>query len=85
MKRERVFTLPNIITLSRIALLPPVLYLINKGLYENLGLIFALLLIQGISDFLDGFIARKYDSVTKTGKLLDPFADKITFDFIRVS
>jgi len=38
----------------------------------------AVVLISGITDFLDGFIARKFDMITELGKLIDPVADKLT-------
>lgn len=68
---------PNLITLFRIILIPIYITVFFKGgdnyiLYS--GLIF---LLAGVSDFLDGFLARKFDLVSKTGTVLDPLADKL--------
>ena len=70
----RVKTVPNILTLIRILLLPFIVVLIVKGKFY-----FALFLfvISAITDFLDGYIARKFKSITSLGMLLDPVADKL--------
>ncbi|RUM41452.1 MAG: CDP-diacylglycerol--glycerol-3-phosphate 3-phosphatidyltransferase [Desulfurobacterium sp.] len=70
----RVKTVPNILTLIRILLLPFIVVLIVKGKFS-----FALFLfiISAITDFLDGYIARKSKSITSLGMLLDPVADKL--------
>ncbi|MCL2023069.1 MAG: CDP-alcohol phosphatidyltransferase family protein [Oscillospiraceae bacterium] len=66
---------PNVICILRIVLLIPFTLLYMEKHYMA-ALI--LLLISGISDKLDGVIARKYDMITEFGKLLDPIADKVT-------
>ncbi|GAB6075992.1 CDP-diacylglycerol--glycerol-3-phosphate 3-phosphatidyltransferase [Desulfurobacterium crinifex] len=70
----RVKTVPNILTLIRILFLPFIVVLIVKGKFS-----FALFLfvISAITDFLDGYIARKSKSITSLGMLLDPVADKL--------
>jgi CDP-diacylglycerol--glycerol-3-phosphate 3-phosphatidyltransferase len=70
----RVKTVPNVLTLIRILLLPFIVVLIVKGKFY-----FALFLfvISAITDFLDGYIARKSKSITSLGMLLDPVADKL--------
>lgn len=69
--------LPNLITLSRVLLTPLFLYFLfaNKPYFN----IFALLvfIIAAITDAYDGYVARKYASITHIGKFLDPLADKI--------
>ena len=66
--------IPNILTISRLLCCPIWLLFLYFDLY-----IYCLLLIfySGISDFLDGFIARKYNATSIIGKALDPIADKI--------
>jgi CDP-diacylglycerol--glycerol-3-phosphate 3-phosphatidyltransferase len=75
-------SLPNKITLARIALIPLMVFafylddIIGGFIYG--GLIAALLFFTAaVTDFLDGHIARKYNLVTTMGKFLDPIADKI--------
>ncbi len=67
--------IPNLITLMRIILIPVYLYYFSKGNYTLAGILFS---TSAFTDFLDGFIARKYNLTTKLGKILDPLADKIT-------
>lgn len=64
----------NILSASRVILAIPAMYLILTGSYS-----FAVLvgIIAGLTDFLDGFIARKTDKVTELGKILDPLGDKV--------
>ncbi|MDB9762007.1 CDP-diacylglycerol--glycerol-3-phosphate 3-phosphatidyltransferase [Alphaproteobacteria bacterium] len=66
--------IPNILTISRLLCCPLWLILFYFDLY-----IYCLILIfySGITDFLDGFLARKYNATSIIGKALDPIADKI--------
>ncbi|MBU5439049.1 CDP-diacylglycerol--glycerol-3-phosphate 3-phosphatidyltransferase [Tissierella sp. MSJ-40] len=69
--------IPNILTILRIFLIPVYLYFFYSSLENRIlyaGIIF---IIAGISDVLDGHIARKYNKITKLGSVLDPFADKM--------
>lgn len=69
--------IPNALTILRILLVPVYLYIFYSGLENNIffaGLVF---LFAGITDVLDGYIARKYDLGTDLGAILDPFADKL--------
>ena len=65
--------IPNILTILRFIFIPIILYFIFTGNYI-LGIIF--FTISGITDVLDGFIARKFNLVSNFGKLMDPLADK---------
>ena len=67
--------IPNILTIIRFILIPIILYFIITGNYL-LGFIF--FTISGITDILDGTIARKYNLISTFGKLMDPLADKLT-------
>jgi CDP-diacylglycerol--glycerol-3-phosphate 3-phosphatidyltransferase len=70
-------TLPNIITLARIAMCPVIFWLaMAPGVGMRFGA-FALFVVAGLSDVWDGYLARRYDLITDVGKLLDPFADKL--------
>lgn len=66
--------LPNAISLLRIALVGPVLYLIVDAQY---GLALTLFVLAGFSDGLDGYLAKRFDWHTRIGALLDPIADKL--------
>lgn len=72
--------IPNIITAVRILLLPFVywFYLTNFIAYSQIIAI-AIFLVAAFTDFLDGYLARKYNLVSNLGKLLDPIADKMLF------
>ena len=82
--------LPNKLSLSRIIIAPIMMffYLANfipYGIGKWIAL--ALFIIGSITDFLDGYIARKYNLITDLGKFLDPIGDKllVTFALILVS
>lgn len=72
---EGCLTVPNLISLIRICLIPVIAVLFYKGYI--LWTVFVIF-ISGISDALDGKIARKFNQVSAIGKLLDPVADKLT-------
>lgn len=65
--------LPNLITISRLLLTPYIVWLL---LIESYFLGFIFFLISGISDALDGFIAKRFNQKTLLGSYLDPIADK---------
>lgn len=65
--------IPNAICLVRIALVPPVIFLLLEQRYEAALLLFV---IAGGSDGLDGFLAKRFGWQTRLGSLLDPIADK---------
>ena len=66
--------LPNKLTVLRAALVPVVCVLIGLGLYPWAAAVFA---IGAVTDFLDGYLARRDGLVTVFGKFLDPVADKL--------
>lgn len=68
-----LLTLPNLITLARLAAVPAVIWLI---LHLRLDIAFLLFVAAGVSDGLDGWLARYTNSRTAIGALLDPVADK---------
>lgn len=80
MKNKKVlFNIPNCLCFFRILLIPLFLYVYFVADFKNRYLVAAfVLVISGISDFLDGFIARKFNMVTDFGKFIDPVADKLT-------
>ncbi len=68
-------TVPNILSLMRIIILLPFAIFVVREDYIKAGLI---LILSGLTDLFDGYIARKFNQVTKIGKMLDPTADKLT-------
>jgi len=70
------FSLPNIISLSRIALLPAFIFLLYSN---NIITAVAIFILAGLTDKLDGFIAKKKKMESYTGRLVDVLADTIFF------
>ncbi len=66
--------IPNIITIIRILSIAPICWLLWK---ESYSLALVLLVIAGLSDALDGYLARRYGWLTRLGAILDPIADKL--------
>ena len=66
-------SLPNLISVTRLLLVPLIVSLMLGKDYE---LAFAVFLVAGISDAVDGFIAKRFDLMTTLGAYLDPIADK---------
>ncbi len=73
--RAEAFSIPNILSYFRLLLIPLFIVLYVQ---ENFTEALITLAASGLSDILDGRIARKYDMVTDLGKVLDPVADKLT-------
>lgn len=67
--------IPNILTIARFFLIPVILFFLFQ---ENYLLAVIFLTISGITDILDGWIARKFNLISNFGKLIDPLADKLT-------
>lgn len=76
--KSELLSIPNILCYIRLLLIPVFVILYIKA-EETSEYYFAafIVLIASFTDFLDGFIARKFDMVTEFGKLLDPIADKL--------
>lgn len=69
-----ILTIPNIISFARLATVPFFLWLWFAGFREVAVVVYG---VGATTDFLDGFIARRTDSVSELGKLLDPLADRV--------
>ena len=74
---DRILTVPNVITVVRLCLMPVFLWLLFGR--EDRASAAWLLAGLGITDFLDGWIARHFDQVSNLGKVLDPVADRLLF------
>ena len=77
---ELKMTIPNALSIFRLLLLPvfAALYLMSKERPELLYWSFGILVLSGLTDSLDGIIARRFNQISDLGKMLDPVADKIT-------
>ena len=71
--RDSSVNLPNLITLGRILLVPVIIWAITSG---QMGVAFVLFFIAGVSDAVDGFLAKRFNMQSEIGALLDPLADK---------
>lgn len=80
-KIKKDITVPNALTLMRIVVVLP---FVMSVMYDDYITAVVILVISGITDFLDGIIARKFNQVTELGKMLDPTADKITLVAVMV-
>jgi len=72
---DRVLTVPNVLSFARLLLIPLFIWLALVP--EADGWAFAVLAISAITDFLDGKIARHFQTVSRVGQLLDPIADRL--------
>ncbi|GAA4382111.1 CDP-alcohol phosphatidyltransferase family protein [Agromyces bauzanensis] len=71
---SRVWTIPNVLSMLRLALVPVFLVLIVVGGYVSALVV---LVVASLSDLLDGYLARRLGQVTRLGQLLDPAADRL--------
>ena len=78
MKFKDIFLIPNLITLSRLFLTIYIFFTFEPEEFSSFNLIL-LIAIIGISDSIDGIIARKYNLISKLGIILDPVTDRIVF------
>ena len=69
-----ILTIPNILTFMRMGLIPVFVSLVYYG-YSHWAL--AVFLVAGISDGIDGFLARKFEQESELGTIIDPIADKL--------
>lgn len=75
--REDLYNLPNILTLFRIALIPAICFFIWLGDPLSSFVSVIIFATAGATDWFDGYLARRRDLVSLTGKFLDPLADKL--------
>lgn len=73
--RNRVWTLPNLLSVIRLAGVPAFLWLVLGP--EADGWALALLMASGVTDFLDGYLARRLHQTSTLGQVLDPVADRL--------
>lgn len=74
--KKKILTIPNILSFLRICLIPVIIWLYNCR--QDYFMTLLVLLLSGITDIVDGIIARKFNMVSDFGKVFDPIADKLT-------
>jgi len=84
-KFKEFFYISNLLSLSRIIFIFPIVYLITLDTNEYNLLIVGLIFIAALTDILDGYVSRKLNIVTELGIVLDPIADKITMAVILIA
>jgi len=72
-----MLSLPNLLTLSRILAVPILVLLLWRPSPVDYAVTFVLYCIVGMTDYLDGYLARAWGNISKLGQFLDPIADKI--------
>ena len=80
LNKKDVLTIPNLLSLVRFLLIPLIiwLYIGEDNNYAALGVI----IVSALTDVVDGFVARRFNMVSNLGKIIDPFADKLTLGTI---
>jgi CDP-diacylglycerol--glycerol-3-phosphate 3-phosphatidyltransferase len=74
---KNVWGLPNFLTLARLAFLPIIIYFINQHTVKGDWLALLFIFCSGVSDYFDGYFARKLNKTSELGKMLDPLIDKL--------
>ena len=74
--RKRIFTIPNLLSVIRLLMLPVIVYL--YVFRHDVWGAAIVLVISAVTDIVDGWIARHFNQVSDLGKILDPIADKLT-------
>ena len=77
--KKEILTIPNLLSVFRIALIPVYLHIyLNADSPDDYTTAAVILAVSCLTDMVDGKIARKFNMITNLGKLLDPVADKLT-------
>lgn len=79
LEKKDIFTIPNLLSTFRIilAIIIPIVYYHPRILNKTAWMV-GLVMVSGVTDCLDGKIARKFNMISEVGKILDPIADKLT-------
>jgi cardiolipin synthase len=83
-KEKDIFTIPNIMSLTRMFLAIPIIWCIVYEDSKYFKLIYLLIGLAIITDFLDGWLAKKLNQQTNIGRFLDAFADKVVIDLVTI-
>jgi CDP-diacylglycerol--glycerol-3-phosphate 3-phosphatidyltransferase len=72
--------LPNILTIARLAVLPPFWWVMVEADHGRSALAFVIFGVASLTDWFDGWLARRYGSFSRFGRLADPLADRLLID-----
>jgi CDP-diacylglycerol--glycerol-3-phosphate 3-phosphatidyltransferase len=79
---ERIWTVSNALTLLRVILVLPVAILLREDSGSHRITVIALICLAVLTDYFDGYFARRMNQVTRLGKILDPVADKVAIAIV---
>jgi len=77
-------SIANILSIVRIFMVIPVVYFLNRGYFVDYLIAFCLIIVALLTDYFDGYFARRFNQISIAGKILDPLADKIFIGIIAV-
>ena len=80
---DRIFTIPNLLTVVRFLGVPLFVWLVLAK--EEYGWGVVVLAVMGSTDWVDGYIARRFDQTSKLGRILDPVADRIALITVAIT
>lgn len=75
--KQDVFNVPNLLTMGRVAIIPMVIVLLDRGAPRDCFWAAVVYSLAALTDLVDGYLARRLDVVSVLGKFLDPLADKL--------
>ncbi len=81
-EKQTIWTISNGLSIVRILLVIPATYFLMLGTQSGHDIAFIIIVVAAMTDFLDGYFARKFSQVTDFGKIIDPFADKISIGIL---
>lgn len=81
---DQIFTISNILSVFRILLIIPVCYCLAQEGARYRYLLIPLVFLSILSDYLDGWFARKFNQITRLGKILDPLGDKLSIGIVLI-
>ncbi|WP_172123802.1 MULTISPECIES: CDP-diacylglycerol--glycerol-3-phosphate 3-phosphatidyltransferase [unclassified Devosia] len=77
MAKSQITSIPNLITIARIFAIVPIAWLVMTGDQNLRAVALVLFIVAAASDWVDGYLARKWQQVSPLGRMLDPIADKM--------
>lgn len=80
---DRVFTIPNLLTVARFMGVPLFVWLVLAQ--KEYGAAVVVLAVMGCTDWIDGYVARRFDQASKLGRVLDPIADRLALIAVAVT